>query len=273
MHTSHRQTVNMRASHRQTVDNLRQYCAADLNMLALIIIGSVARGDCGLDSDVDFCVVVTEDDYRRRQAENDFALTFAPGELVVTPCSGANGRVITMQYLRDLADHGSEPFRYSFVETLIELERDPAISDLVQACAVYPEHERAEKLMSFASQIPAHFSFLEFGHYSQTPYVLYETAVKIVLFGGRLLLTHNRMFYPGRKGLMRELAKSPDKPAGIIELANTLLREPSIDSARAFIDPVIAHTDWPQPPEGIGARFWHDSVAQWERGWVPLEEC
>ena len=272
MHVNYRQTVTMHANHRQTVDNLRHYCEADPHMLALIIIGSVARGDGGPESDVDFCVVVTEDDYRRRQAENDFALTFAPGELVVPPCSGANGRVITMSYLRDLADHGTEPFRYSFVETIIEFTREPAIIDLVQACAVYPEHELTDKLMSFASQIPVHFSFLEFGHYSQTIYVLHETAVKIVLFGGRLLLAHNRMFYPGRKGFMRELAKAPDKPAGIIELANKLLQAPSIESAQAFIDPVMAFTDWPQPPEGIGARFWHDSVAQWERGWCPIEE-
>jgi hypothetical protein len=219
---------------------------------------------------VDFCLVVSEDEVQRSKAANSLSLCLT--DLAVAPCPEANGRKITVPYLQALADHGNEPYRYSFVDAQVVSSREPAIEPIIRRCATYPEHERLAKMMSFVAQIPVHFSFLEFGHYSQTHYVLYETAVKIVLFAGRLILAHNRMLYPGRKGFMRELAKAPDKPAHMMVLADNLLSAPAIDTARAFIDAVMNFADWPQPPEGIGPRFMFDSVDQWERGWCPLED-
>lgn len=261
----------MHKNHCQTIENLRQHFETDSEVLTLIIVGSVARGGARPESDVDFYLVVNDEAYNARKATGHMQLSLT--DLAIPPCPEANGRVITRPYMHAVADHGTEPFKYSFVNARIVFSREPEIEVITRRCAAYPEHKRLEKMMSFAAQIPVHFSFLEFGHYSQTKYVLYETAVKIVLFAGRLVLAHNRMLYPGRKGFMRELAKAPDRPTDMITLANNLLSAPTIDSARAFIDPVMGHADWPQPPEGIGPRFFHDSVDQWERGWCPLEDC
>lgn len=261
----------MHENHLQTIVNLRQYFEADPNVLALVIVGSAARGDGFPSSDVDFFLVTTAEEHAKRKAAHE--LSICRTDLAVAPCPEANGTVITEAWLHNVADHGTEPFRYSFTDAKVVLSRLPGIEALIQRCAAYPEHERTEKMVSFVSQIPVHFSFLEFGHYSQTAYVLHETAVKLVLFGGRLLLAHNRMLYPGRKWFQRELTKAPDKPENFIELANTLLNAPSIDTARIFMDTVLNHADWPYPPEGIGARFRYDSVDLWERGWCPLEEC
>jgi predicted nucleotidyltransferase len=260
----------MHENQRQTIWNLHQHFEADSNVLALIIIGSVARDDAGADSDVDFYAVVNDEEYRRRKTAHDHLYDLS--HLAVAPGEGANGRAIPVQYLKNVAHHGNEPSRYSFTCAKTAFTRLPAIESLVANCAVYPEYERDDKMMSFVAQIPVHFSFLEFGHYSQTHYVLAETAVKIVLYGGRLLLAHNRMLYPGRKRFMIELDKAPDKPDNTIALANQLLIAPSIEKAKAFVDPVINHAQWLRPPEGIAARFFDDSVDQWERGWCPLEE-
>ncbi|KAB2865614.1 MAG: nucleotidyltransferase domain-containing protein [Anaerolineae bacterium] len=261
----------MYENHRLTIQHLSQHFGTDPNVLVLIIIGSVARGDAGEESDVDFYLVVSDEAYSQGKVNNNLSLELT--DLVVPPCPQANGKKITTQYLEAVAKHGTEPYRYSFADAHIAFSRQSSVKEMVQQCSIYPEHQRLDKMMSFVAQIPVHFSFLEFGHYSQTQYVLYETAVKIVLFAGRLILAHNRMLYPGRKGFMRELDKASDKPADMLVLANNLLTTPTIESAQAFIDPVLRYADWPQPPEGIGPRFMYDSVDQWERGWCPLEDC
>jgi hypothetical protein len=96
--------------------------------------------------------------------------------------------------------------------------------------------------------------------------------VELVFFSGRLLLAHNRMLYPGRNWFLRELARAPEKPAGIVELAQELARTPSIALATPFCDQVLSFAPWPQPPEGTMARCHRDREQHWRWGEAPLAE-
>jgi hypothetical protein len=231
---------------------------------------SVARGDARADSDVDCYLLVTDEEYARRQAAGQLA--FDDSDLCDYPDGQAGGTVIDLQYLRDVAERGPEPARFVLLNARVVFSRVEGLAELLATIPVYPEHERQEKMESFYSQLAVHLAYLKLGEYSKNPYLLAETAVQLVLFGGRLILAHNRMLYPNRKWFMRELERAPEKPAGIMELARTLLTQPSIAHAEAFYDAIVKFRDWPQPREGRGTRFRRDSEQHWRIGRPPLAD-
>jgi predicted nucleotidyltransferase len=250
----------MHRHHERTVDRLREHVLADPTVIALIVIGSVARGEAGAGADVDCLVVFTDEEYRRREVAGQVLLDYAA--LAEPPTDGVSGQAAELAFLRDAADRAPEPQRFAFVDALV-FSKHPAVEPLVRRAASYPEHERLEKMRSFVSQLPVHHAYLAFGEYARNEYVLAQCAVQIVLFGGRLVLAHNRMLYPSRKWFMRQLDRAVAKPASFLELARELLARPSIAASRAFIDAVDGFADWPRPPEGEWARFSRDTEQNW----------
>jgi hypothetical protein len=257
--------------HHVTIDRLTQHYRHDPAILALLVVGSVARGDARADSDVDCMMIVSDHTYREREAMGQ--LSFEAAGLGPGPDGQAGGIIRTEAYLRWIAEAGNEPARFSLVKAIPLLSRLPDLEALLARGATYPEHQRLEKLRSFHSQLPVHFSYLELGEYSRNSYLLAETAAKLVLFGGRLLLAHNRVLYPGRKWFMRELGSARDKPEGIMELASELIGAPGTGRARAFLDSLAAFQEWPVPPEGCWDRFRRDSEQHWFNGGGPVEDC
>ena len=153
---------------------------------------------------------------------------------------------------------------------LVVLDED--IEEIIERIAVYPEDEREEKMESFYSQLPVHISYIELGEYSKNHYLLAQCSERIVLFGGRLILAHNRIIYPGRKWFMQKLEQAPDKPEGLMDLANELLEKPSIKAAYAFFESIKNFKDWPQPKEGCWGRFRRDCELHWRSGKAPIDD-
>lgn len=256
--------------HQRTIQRMIDRFQPDPTVLALIIIGSVARGDERADSDVDCYLLVDDPAYQARRVTHQLLIN--ADDLCDYPHGQAGGRVIDLTYLRDIAARGPEPARFAFVQALPAFTRLPNLDELLAPIAQYPEHERTEKLISFASQLPVHLSYLELGEYSRNPYLLAQTAVEIVLFGGRLILAYNRMLYPNRKWFLREFARAPAKPDGIIELAEQLLAHPTIACATTFCERILQFQPWPQPAEGTLARFQNDRELHWREPGVPLAD-
>jgi predicted nucleotidyltransferase len=261
---------NMYPHHQRTIQRLIDRFAPDPSVLALIIIGSVARGDARADSDVDCLLLVDDPAYQARRAANQLLIN--ADDLCDQPGGQAGGRVIDLAFLYDVAVRGPEPARFAFVRAIPAFARLPNLAELLAPVARYPEHQRTEKMISFASQLPVHLSYLQLGEYSQNPYLLAQTAVELVLFGGRLILAHNRMLYPNRKWFLREFERAPDKPDGIVELAMQLLTQPSIAHATTFCERILQFQPWPQPAEGTLARFQNDRELHWREHSVPLAD-
>lgn len=220
--------------HQQTIDRLRDRFLCDPEMLALIVIGSVARGDAHERSDVDCYLVATAAEYQRRREIGQ--LSFSANELAEYPDGQANLGVVNLQFLHDVVARGPEPARFAFVNAIISFARVPGLDQLIAEIPCYPQHERHAKMTSFVSQLPVHLSYMHLADYSQNPYLLAETSVELVLYGGRLVLAHNRKLFRGRKLFLRELEGCPEKPPGMLDLARELLQHPGIPTATAFCD-------------------------------------
>jgi len=242
--------------HKQIVNNLKQHFMNDPNVYALIINGSVARGSAGPESDVDFVLVVTDHEYEHRESNN--VIHFSCNEFCITPCTEVNGSAITERMLKWLAKNGSDVARYAFIGANIIFSKLPDLDDLLEQITTFSTHDIKDKLESFYSQVKMHYSYLEYGHYSQNSYVLAQTAVLLALFGGRMILTYNSMFYPGRKWFMNQLEEAEQKPKGFIHSMKKLLQDPNLMNANEFCDILLNFKDWPKPHEGWFNRFEKD---------------
>jgi hypothetical protein len=252
----------MHEHHRQTIDNLKACYEKKDSCLALVIIGSVARGEAGESSDVDFYLVVTEQAYEDCLAKN--AICVDAQEYSVSPCTEANGYLISVPALRAITDYGNEIDRWMFTKALVVFSKDPEINRLASDIPRYPEEDRLRRMESFHSQMYYHISFFEFAYYSQTKYLVYETATKLILSIGRLILADNRILYPNRKWFFRELQKALDKPAEICAAMEAFLDAPTIDAGHQLIEMVEGHKTYPLPPEGMKARIANESILNLE---------
>jgi predicted nucleotidyltransferase len=254
--------------HAEVLARLRARFERESGVVSVIVVGSVARGDAGEKSDVDCYLVAAESEIQSVRV-----LWYGEVQKIGKDVGiQIGGPVVDTQFLRDVAIGGPEPARYAFTDAMVLFAHDPEIGEIVARIPVYQDKERAEKMASFASQLPVHLSYLELGEYSRNAWLLSQTAVELVLFGGRLILAHNRMLYPNRKQFMRALESAPDKPDGMIELAEELMRAPSIASARRFFDIVMTFKEWPVPPEGHMGRFQRDRETNWRNGPTALAD-
>jgi predicted nucleotidyltransferase len=231
--------------HQRQIDEIIELYRKDDNVVAVILIGSLARGDARDDSDVDCNIVVKE-----------------KKEL----CD------VTKDDLRHTIAHGNELTRWSYTSAKVLYTTDDEIEGLIKQIPAYPESRRQYNMESFASQIKMHFAYLQLAEYSKNTYLLHETAAKIALFSGRLILADNRVLYPNRKWYSREIQRIADKPRGFYESMCELLNAPTIDRARTFIDGLFAYKAYPEPAEGWVSRFNKDSVLSWKNGTFSIED-
>jgi hypothetical protein len=261
----------MREHHQRTVDQLVTHFKDDPAYLALIVGGSIARGWDKEDSDVDILLLATDEEYARRlpdRALNYFTLDFCdyPGGYV-------DGKILNLAFLKEVAERGSEPARAAFSGVIIAYSHLPELESLLHSIPVYPETQRSARIQSFYAQVQAMLWYVGEAEKRNDRYLLQKMSADLVLFGGRLILAHNRILFPFHKWFMKELECAPEKPENLLSLAEGLLGRPNKENAEMFARSILDFTDWEMPLEGWPARFMEDTEWPWRRGWTPIAEC
>jgi len=256
--------------HLRVVERLVELYKDDPRFPAIIVGGSLVKGYGDENSDVDIMLVASDDEYAKRAAAQDF--WYFNRDLCDYPDGYIDGKIIDMQFLRDAAALGSETARWAFTNAFLAYSRIPGLEELIARIPVYQEAEREQKIASFYGHAQLMIWFVGEAEKRNNTYLMMHTVSKMILFGGRLILAHNRMLYPYHKWLLRVLSDAPEKPDNLMALIDRLLAQPSQANAKAFFESIKSFRDWGVRDDQAPVRFMIDSEWTWRDGRSPVED-
>jgi predicted nucleotidyltransferase len=259
----------MHPHHRDAVAKLTRRFEADDEPTAVYLAGSIAHGFERADSDVDLVIVVDDEAHAARAREH--RLHFYDMEVSNHPGVYAEGKYVSESFLEEVARHGSEPARFALHDARLLVGRVD-YSECLARIARYPVEGKTERLRRFFAQVEAWHWYVTQAIALDDPYLLGTSIGKLVLFGGRLVLTRNELLYPYHKWLLRVLEKAEDKPEGLMAAIDALHREPTRANADHFRELVIFHGPWEVPEAGWPSQFLVDSELNWLEGEPPIDD-
>ncbi len=260
----------MRDHHQRSIDRLVAELEDDPRYLAVLLAGSIARGTELTDSDVDLILIASDEEFARRLPEQDFS--YQNPEACDYPGGYADAKVVSLSFIEEVAELGSEPARAAFVGVQVLCSRIPGLERLLQRATAYPESERSANIRSFYAQVLIWFWYIGEAERRDDRYLLLRSASEFALFAGRLILAHNRILYPYHKWFIHELQRAADKPDALVEKIEHLLAEPGSDSAGALLAAVMNFHEWEKPPSGFAGQFMEDSEWNWRHGPAPVAD-
>ncbi len=248
--------------HASGIRALTKAMASDPAVLAVIITGSIAKGQQREDSDIDFVLVVTDDEYRKRKA--NYSLHYSSRAFTTYPGGYVDGKVVTLEYMRAVAQRGNEISRVAFKGAFLAYCKENEIESILPRIPVYQKAEQEEKMVSFQAQMEYYKWLFDEAIRRDDKYLRYHCAVNMIHFGCRLILAHNEILYPYHKMLISEVMKAPDKPEHFIDLVNVFLDNVTKPNFMAVFEAVMELGEkWPLIKEGWAARFVEDSELAW----------
>jgi len=258
--------------HQETIRRTTDHFAADPEVNALLLGGSIAHGFCAAQSDVDVMIVVSKENFERRLDRD--ATCFFSRELCTYPDGYVDGKYISESFLHQVRERGSEPARFAFQDAKVLFSRRSGddLSKLIESIAEYPRAEKAERIWRFQAQFEAWYWYCGEAIKRDNLPLLRTTVAKLTLFGGRLVLAHNERLYPFHKWFLRVLENAPEKPPQLLEQIEQLAQQPTrerIDvfahGIRSFRSWEVSHATWP-------AQFMRDSEMNWATHPPPIDD-
>ena len=256
--------------HKEAVEKLANCLRNDKRFLALIIVGSIARGTAKTNSDIDIILVATNEEFEKRKAEND--CHYYSVDVCSYPSGYVDGKIVNRQFLVDAAERGNEATRSAFIGAFVAYSHLPKLEKILEQIPVYQKHEKKAKIWRFYSQLKVLSWFTDEAEKTGDVYLATRVAADMVLFGGRMILAHNEILYPCHKSFMAELRNAPEKPDNIVELAEHLLTNPCKKNADLFCNSILNFTKWELPSEGWLTQFLKDSEWNWLDNKPPIHD-
>lgn len=221
----------------------------DPDVLAIVVTGSVARGNERPDSDIDLYLVVTEKAWDRAVGAN---------RIMIVETDGAEYehgyfdiKLATVSYLDEAAVLGDDPVRDSFAASRILWSSLPDLADRIAAIGVRDAISWQSLEDSFLAQARLHGRyFLDQADKSRDRFLLAHAAIHLASSASRALLARNRVLFQGPKYLGRAIADLPSKPAKWESLIDELVTDPSalagarvLDALEAFLASPLSFAD------------------------------
>jgi len=234
--------------HEESLQVMKEYFQSDSDVIALILGGSVAKGEERPDSDLDAMVIITDQAYEKRKAEGTLA------ECIVDKCTYPGGyfdvKYFNKSYLEAAAERGSDPTRNSFIKAKIVFSSDADIEKIIKQIPIYPQEKKLERLKLFHSILRfANGYFYNSAIRNNDQYMLDKCRVEIVYSGLRMLYAYNEVFFPCHLRLVEYANRLPHKPDGIVELAKAVSEKRDEESKNAFVNAILGFTNWGIDPQ------------------------
>jgi len=256
--------------HEESIQNAIEYFQKETDVEALLLGGSWAHGFATPVSDIDVMVIVSDRNYAERLSQG--RIQFSNRELCTYADGYVDSKYLGESYLQQVAEKGSEPARFAFQDARVLISRTEGLDERLRMITRYPVEGKAERARRFYAQFEAWNWYVNEALKLPDRYLLGLSVSKLVLFGGRLILTHNEVLYPYHKWFLRALAGTKEKPPALLESIETLYQETSAENVRRFYELVKGYRDWGVPETGWPAQFMLDSELNWLTGAAPVDD-
>jgi predicted nucleotidyltransferase len=203
--------------HELTIDAFTASQASRPEVLGVVVIGSVARGNERPDSDVDVYLVLTDEAYAAAEKSGLIAYVSKVG---VTYDGGyVDVKLASPRYLADAVDHGDDPTRASFDAGRVTLDRLGDLAGLVARMGGLPDQVWSARVRTYRAQLALYGDyFLPQAYGRDDRFLLQHSAVHASLAAGRCALARNRRLFRGQKYLAADLAGLPELPEAFLGL-------------------------------------------------------
>ena len=219
--------------HIESIEKLKEYFAGDEGVVAIVLDGSVVKGNARPDSDIDAIIVVTEEKYERLAAEKRLA------EVVTGHCTYEGGyfdlKYKTKSILRRSALYASEPTRNAYEKAVVVYSADDEIPALVAQIAAYPTAEKADKIACFNANLQLNRSYFLHIVRAENAYMRAHLAQEIVYSVYRLVLIENEVLFPCHRRLEDAVRSCKKRPENLLELGAKFLKDITVENAEAFV--------------------------------------
>ena len=226
--------------HVDSIEKLKEYYANTEGVIAVILDGSVVKGNARPDSDIDAIVVVTDKKFAALKAEDRMT------EIIVGHCTYDGGyfdvKYKTKALLEDAAERASEPTRNAYVKAQVVYSVDEEIGRLVEKIAAYPEREREKKIRCFQANLELNRVYFLNCVPDSNVYMRAHLAHEIVYSVYRLILAENRVLFPCNRRLEDAVSQCKNRPADILERGAAFLRDITKEKCDAFVSAFLEQT-------------------------------
>ena len=262
----------MEQHHRESIHRLIELLKRDQTVLALILSGSLAKGKNRPDSDIDVFIVVTDEEFERRQSTNDTC--YFNSDVCVYPGGYIDGKIVPKRFLERAALQASEPTKASFQGSYVLWSRVNGLQDMIQKIAAYDDEKREDKMRSFYAQVQVwgRFFYRE-GVKKNDTYLIERSVIELVFYASRYILAENRILFPCHKSMMEMIHSAHNKPEDYLQLADRLLKEKGTDQVSAFMERFDHYAQCGLSYEQCVSRFMEDSEWNWINHPPPLQDC
>ena len=247
--------------HLDSIEKMKEYFFGREGVIALVLGGSVAKGNERPDSDIDGMVIVTDEEFARRK---DLGTT---AECIMGHCTYPEGyfdvKYMTKDYIAAAAEKASEPTRNSFVKARVLFSSDPEIEDIVARIGVFQEQERDDKMLSFYGDCRLNHGY--FIHDCKVDgYMRLHAVGEIIYSIYRMILQENGILFQCNRRLEECVDTAPMKPQNIVALGRAAAEKQDDASIDAFVK---AYFDWSKYPFPDFNKAYSRYVADFEQWW------
>ena len=249
--------------HEESIEKMKTYFR-EQGAIALILGGSIAKGTERIDSDIDGMVILSEEDYARKEKTNTTT------ETVNGLCTYEGGyfdiKYMTKDYLKDLALKGSEPARNGFTGARILFCDDEEIELIIPQIAVFQKQEKEEKLLSFYSDFWLNYYYF----LKDCPidgYMKMRTIAEIIYSLYRIILQEKEILFDCNRRLEEQVSSISEATARWVDMGRKLEISQTIEDADAFVDMYMKITSYVPPTDiaEILTRYSKDFQEWWRK--------
>jgi predicted nucleotidyltransferase len=230
-------------SHQQNArDYIIEKLQQDEQVIALLFVGSIQHDFNDENSDIDIIIVVTDEAYAKRLAENNVhyyesAEQFYNGGYF-------DGHYFNLEYFKIASERANEPTKFYLHDAEVAFDKSNSIQPYIDKIATYDTTEIHEKTMRFLSQLEGWNWYYYEALRKNNKYLMDLAITKIILFSARLILLDNKMLFPYHKWLLKYLEKAPNKPDGMLQSIENLLSNKAQKDVEELVGMIKSYKVW-----------------------------